>query len=52
MTDSRSGNPIAPRSPLSPRVFLRREWQYLLILVLALFGIAYTSFSRTPMTIQ
>jgi hypothetical protein len=46
-----SGNPIPPRSPLSPRVFLRKEWPYLLILVLALFGIAYTSFSRTPMTI-
>jgi hypothetical protein len=31
-------------------IFLRREWPYLLVLVLALFGIAYTSFSRAPMT--
>jgi hypothetical protein len=34
----------------SARILLR-EWPYLLVLVLALFGIAYTSFSRTPMTI-
>ena len=31
--------------------FLRREWPYLLILVLALFGVAYTSITRTPMTV-
>jgi hypothetical protein len=30
---------------------LLREWPYLLMLVLAVFGIAYTSFSNTPMTI-
>jgi hypothetical protein len=50
MNDSGSGNSTAAPSPLSPRVFLRREWPYLLVLVLALFGIAYTSFSRAPMT--
>jgi hypothetical protein len=50
MNDSRSGNSLPAPSPLRPRVFLRREWPYLLVLVLALFGIAYTSFSRTPMT--
>src|SRR5436305_7442766 len=36
---------------ISPRAFLLREWPYLLVLVLSLFGIAYSSFSRTPMTI-
>jgi hypothetical protein len=36
--------------PLNPRTFLAREWPYLLVLVLALFGIAYTSFARTPLT--
>jgi hypothetical protein len=43
--------PETPKTWFSPRAFLRREWPYLLVLVLALFGIAYTSFSRTPMTI-
>src|SRR6516165_35886 len=40
-----------PICRLSPRTLLKGEWPYLLILVLALFGIAYTSFSRTPMTL-
>ena len=30
--------------------FLAREWPYLLVLILALFGVAYTSFSNTPLT--
>jgi hypothetical protein len=30
----------------NPRALLKREWPYLLVLALALFGIAYTSFSR------
>jgi hypothetical protein len=38
-------------SPLSPRTLLKRELPYLLMLILALFGIAYTSFSRTPLTL-
>jgi hypothetical protein len=33
-----------------PRAFLVREWPYLLMLLLALFGVAYTSFSKTPIT--
>jgi len=33
-----------------PRAFLAKEWPYLLVLVLALFGVAYTSFARTPLT--
>ncbi|MBV9970518.1 MAG: hypothetical protein JO228_11085 [Xanthobacteraceae bacterium] len=31
--------------------FLLREWPYLVILVLSLFGVAYTSITRTPMTL-
>jgi hypothetical protein len=34
---------------LSLRTLLRRQWPYLLMVVLALFGIAYTSISRTSM---
>ena len=34
-----------------PRNFLRHEWPYLLVLALAVFGIAYTSVARTPMTL-
>jgi hypothetical protein len=33
-----------------PRAFLVRESPYLLMLLLALFGAAYTSFSKTPIT--
>jgi hypothetical protein len=33
---------------LDIRSFLAREWPYLLVLTLALFGVAYTSFSGTP----
>ena len=46
--------PSSLRSALDyfkPRNFLRHEWPYLLVLALALFGIAYTSFARTPMTL-
>ncbi len=49
MTDPQSGNPAPSGSHPSPPGFLRREWPYLLVLVLALFGIAFTSFSRTPL---
>src|SRR5499427_10881418 len=38
-------------SVLSPRALLKREWPYLLVLVLTLFGIAYASFSRTHLTL-
>jgi hypothetical protein len=40
--------PVALR--FDPRAFLAREWPYLLVLILALFGVAYTSFSNTPIT--
>ena len=50
MTDLRSDN-LAPATPrYNPRAMVAREWPYLLMLVLALFGVAYTSFFRTPMT--
>jgi len=35
---------------VNPRAFLAREWPYLLVLILALLGVAYTSFARTPIT--
>jgi len=47
MTGWQSENsPPAPR--FTARTFLAREWPYLLMLGLALFGVAYTSFSQTP----
>jgi len=45
MNDPQSGNPLSTSPHLAARTFLIREWPYLLVLVLALFGIAYTSFS-------
>ena len=38
-------------SQFSPRTFLKHEWPYLLMVTLAIFGIAYTSASRSPMTL-
>jgi hypothetical protein len=37
--------------PLSVLHFLKREWPYLAMLLLSLFGVAYTSITRTPMTL-
>ena len=51
MTDARPDGPHSDASGFSLRAFLLREWPYLLVLILALFGVAYTSFSRTPMTV-
>jgi len=39
------------RSEFGLQTFLKREWPYLLMVALALFGIAYTSVSRSPMTL-
>jgi len=36
--------------PFNPRAFLVREWPYFLLLILVLFGVAYTSFSKTAIT--
>jgi len=49
MNDPQSNKAVSASSPFALRAFLVREWPYLLVLALALFGIAYTSFSRTPM---
>jgi hypothetical protein len=50
MDNPQPDNPPAASVSLSPRSLLRREWPYLLVLVLALFGIAFTSFFRSPIT--
>src|SRR5437588_8283581 len=50
MNDLRSGNAVSAPPHFIARTFLIKEWPYLLVLVLALFGIAYTSFSHTAMT--
>ena len=44
-------NSAPDASRMNPRALLAREWPYLLMLILALFGVAYTSFAQTPMTI-
>ena len=50
MSDPRVDKPETS-APLSHLVsFLLREWPYLLMLLLALFGVAYTSIARQPMT--
>jgi hypothetical protein len=50
MVDPRPDNPAPDAWRSNTRAFLVREWPYLLVLILALFGVAYTSFSRTPIT--
>jgi hypothetical protein len=50
MTAPQSNDPPAHAGRFSPRVFLAAEWPYLLVLLLALFGVAYTSFAKTPIT--
>jgi len=51
MNDPQSGNSERSSSQFSLRTLLKREWPYLLVVVLALFGIAYTTISRTPMSL-
>jgi hypothetical protein len=51
MTEPKFDDPSSLASRFNPRALLAREWPYLLVLVLALFGVAYTSFSQTPMTV-
>ena len=51
MNDPASTNSEASYWQFSPRTLLKREWPYLLVLALALFGIAYTSLSRTQMAL-
>jgi len=49
MTDPQPEAP-APVWRFNPRAFLAREWPYLMVLILAIAGVAYTSFARTPIT--
>lgn len=51
MSDPQPSRLRAALDYFKPRNFLLNEWPYLLVLALALFGIAYTSFARTPMTL-
>ena len=51
MTDPQTDKPAPGVWRFNMRAFLIREWPYLLVLILALFGVAYTSFSKTPITI-
>src|SRR5262245_26318997 len=50
MVDLQPDNPAPDAWRFNPRAFLVREWPYLLLLILAIFGVAYTSFSKTPIT--
>jgi hypothetical protein len=51
MSDLRSPEPGPNPWPMKLLHFLMREWPYLAMLVLALFGVAYTSVTRCPMTL-
>ena len=50
MADPQPGHTAPDAWRFNPRAFLAREWPYLLMLMLALFGVAYTSFAKTPLT--
>ena len=50
MVDPQPDNPAPDARRFNTRAFLVREWPYLLVLILAIFGVAYTSVSKTPIT--
>src|SRR5215475_8738866 len=50
MVDPQRDTPAPEAWGFNTRAFLVREWPYLLVLILAIFGVAYTSFSKTPIT--
>src|SRR5262249_47108910 len=50
LADSQPDHPAPDAGRFNSRTFLAREWPYFLVLILALFGVAYTSFAKTPMT--
>jgi hypothetical protein len=50
MTDSQPTSPASSPSPSSLRAFVWAEWPYIAILALAVFGVAWTSVARQPMT--
>ena len=49
--DAQSGNFESRPPSLNLLALLKREWPYLLLVALALFGIAYTTISRKPMSL-
>jgi hypothetical protein len=51
MVDPQPAKPTPDVQRFKLRAFLAKEWPYLLVLILALFGVAYTSFAKTPITI-
>jgi len=50
MVDYESDDDVLKASRFSLRAFLTRDWPYLAMLALALFGVAYTSVARQSMT--
>jgi hypothetical protein len=50
MTNYQPESPVSNSWQFNPRIFLAKEWPYLLVLILALFGVAYTSFAKTSLT--
>src|SRR5262245_28183124 len=52
MADSRLHNPSSDSGRFTPWAFLVREWPYLLMLILAVLGVAYAGVPRTAITIS
>ena len=50
MANPELDSPAAEALRFNPHAFLVKEWPYFLVLVLALSGVAYTSFSGFPIT--
>src|SRR5215470_4134946 len=50
MVDPQPVNPATDAWRFNTQAFLVKEWPYLLVLILVVFGIAYTSFAKTPIT--
>ena len=50
MVDYESDDDGRKASRFSPRAFLIKDWPYLAMLALALFGVAYTGIARQAMT--
>src|SRR5215471_9682529 len=51
MTDRQLDRPVHGTSPFRARDLFMREWPYLVMLALAIFGVAYTSFAQRPLTV-
>ena len=51
MSGPTADDSVPTHPQISLRTFLAREWPYLLMVALALFGIAVTSVARSPMTL-